>query len=101
MNTRAILILTAVLLIGVLVTIGLVSQSTSDTKTESSKAAEGATGLGAKSIKRARASQSQPPTVNVEEFLQAADGGNFDPSQIRELTPKQAELRSRSSRGLC
>ncbi len=66
MNTRAILIPTAILLFGVLVTIGLVSKSTSDTKTDSSKAAEGATGLGAKSIKLAPAAQSRPPTVDVE-----------------------------------
>ena len=62
MNTRSFLIPTAILLFGVSVTIGLLSQSTSDTKTDSSKAAEGATGLGAK---RARAAQSKPPTVNV------------------------------------
>jgi len=77
MNTRAILIPTAILLFGVLVTIGLVSQSTSDTKR----------------IKLARASQSKPPTVDVEKRelqpaaveksdLQPAAGEKFDPSEI-------------------
>jgi hypothetical protein len=75
--------LVAILLFGVLVTIGLVSQSTSDTKTDSSKAAEGATGLGAKSIKLAPATQSKPPTVDVEKKeLQPAAGEKFDPSEI-------------------
>ena len=85
MNTRSILILAAILLFGVLVTMGLVSQSTSDTKTDSSKAAEGATGLGAKRIRPARATQSKPPTVKVEKRdLQPAAREKFDPSKIRQ-----------------
>ncbi len=93
MNTRSFLIPTAILLFGVLVTIGLVSQSTSDTKTDSSKAAEGATGLGAKSIKLARATQSQPPTVDVEKSdLQLAAGEEVESSEIREIRQALSEL---------
>jgi hypothetical protein len=92
MNTRAILILTAILLFGVLVTMGLVSQSTSDTKTDSSKTAEGATGLGAK---RARAAQSKPPTVNVEKSdSQPAAGEKVEASEIREIRQALSELQA-------
>jgi len=93
MNTRSILILTAILLFGVLVTIGLVSQSTSNTKTDSSRAAEGATGLGAKSIKLAPDTQSQPPTVNVEKSdLQPVPGEKVESSEIREIRQALSEL---------
>ena len=85
MNTRSILILTAILLFGVLVTIGLVNQSTSNTKTDSSKAAEGATVLGAKRIRPARATQSKPPTVDVKKRdSQPGAREKFDPSEIRK-----------------
>ena len=93
LKTRAILILAAILLFGVLVTIGLVSKSTSDTKTDSSKAAEGATELGAKSIKLAPATQSKPPTVNVEKSdLQPVAGEEVESSEIREIRQALSEL---------
>ena len=80
MNTRSILILTAILVFGVSVTMVLLSQSTSDTK-----AAEGATGLAAKRTKRARDTQSKPPTVDVKKRdSQPAAGEKFDPSEIRQ-----------------
>jgi hypothetical protein len=86
MNTRSFLILTAILFFGVLVTIGLVSQSTSDTRTDSSKAAEGATELGAKSINRTTATQSKPPTAKVEKSdLPPAAGEEVESSEIREI----------------
>ena len=85
MNTRSFLILTAILVFGVLVTMGLVSQSTSDTKTDSPKAAEGATVLGAKRIRPARTTQSKPPTVDVKKRdSQPAAREKFDPSVIRK-----------------
>lgn len=88
MNTRSFLILTAILVFGVFVTMVLVSQSTSDTKTDSSKAAEGATGLGAKRwprIRPARATQSKPPTVVLKKRdSQPAAREKFDPSEIRQ-----------------
>jgi hypothetical protein len=69
MKTRSLLILTAILLFGVLVTIGLVSQSTSIKK----------------SIKPPLATQSKPPTVNVEKSdSKPAAGEKFDPSEIRQ-----------------
>lgn len=69
MKTRSFLILTAILPLGVLVTIGLVSQSTSIKK----------------SIKLPPANQSKPPTVNMEKSdLQPAAGEKFDPSEIRQ-----------------
>ena len=103
MTTRSFLILTAILLVGVLVRIGLVSQSTSDTKTDSSNAAEGATELGAKSIKLAPDTQSKPPTVIVEksDLLPAAvekrvsqpvAGEKDESSEIREIRQALSEL---------
>ena len=69
MNTRSILILTAILLFGVLVTIGLVSQSTSIKK----------------SIKPPLATMSKPPTVNVEKRdLLPAAGEKVESSEIRQ-----------------
>jgi hypothetical protein len=95
MNTRSFLIPTAILLFGVSVTMALVSQSTSETKTDSSKAAEGATGLGDKSIKPARATQSKPTTVNVEKSdLQPAAGEKVESSEIREIRQALSELQA-------
>ncbi|PHX58043.1 MAG: hypothetical protein CK553_01365 [Opitutia bacterium] len=69
MNTRSILILTAILPLGVLVTIGLVSQSTSIKK----------------SIKLPPATQSKPPTVNMEKRdLLPAAGEKAESSEIRQ-----------------
>jgi hypothetical protein len=69
MNIRSILILTAILLLGVLVTIGLVSQSTSIKK----------------SIKPPPATMSKPPTVNVEKRdLLPAAGEKVECSEIRQ-----------------
>lgn len=69
MKTRSILILTAILLLGVVVTIGLVSQSTSIKK----------------SIKLPRAAQSKPPTVNMEKRdLLPAAGEKAESSEIRK-----------------
>jgi len=77
MNTRSFLILTAILLFGVSVTMVLVSQSTSDTK----------------SIKLAPATQSQPPTVNVEKSdLQPAAGEKVESSEIRAIRQALSEL---------
>ena len=69
MNTRSFLILTAILVFGVLVTIGLVSQSTSIKK----------------SIKPPPATMSKPPTVNVEKRdLLPAAGEKVESSEIRQ-----------------
>ena len=69
MKTRSLLILTAILLFGVLVTIGLVSQSTSIKK----------------SIKPPLATQSKPPTVNMEKRdLLPAAGEKAESSEIRQ-----------------
>jgi hypothetical protein len=69
MKTRSILILTAILVFGVLVTIGLVSQSTSIKK----------------SIKLPPATQSKPPTVNMEKRdLLPAAGEKAESSEIRQ-----------------
>ena len=76
-NTRSFLILTAILLFGVSVTMVLVRQSTSDTK----------------SIKLAPATQSQPPTVNVEKSdLQPAAGEKDESSEIRAIRQALSEL---------
>jgi len=113
MNTRSILILTAILLFGVLVTTGLVLKSTSDTKTDSSKVTEGAaeggakingTELGANSIKLAPASQDKPPTVNVKKsdlkpkigpyklrpLNKPAPGEELDPSEFKQAISEVA-----------
>jgi len=77
MNTRSFLILTAILLFGVSVTMVLVSQSTSDTK----------------SIKLAPATQSKPPTVDVEKKeLQPAAEEKVESSEIREIRQALSEL---------
>ena len=69
MNTRSFLMLTAILVFGVLVTIGLVSQSTSIKK----------------SIKPPPATMSKPPTVNVEKRdLLPAAGEKVESSEIRQ-----------------
>ena len=95
MKTRSILILTVILVFGVLVTMVLVSQSTSDTKTDSSNAAEGATGLGAKRTKPARDTQSKPPTVNVKKRdLQPVAGEKVESSEIREIRQAFSELQA-------
>ena len=80
MSTRSflILILTAILLVGVLVKMGLASQSTSDTRR----------------IELAPATQSQPPTVKVEKSdLQPAAGEKFDPSEIRQALSELLALK--------
>ena len=69
MKTRSILILTAIVPLAVLVTIGLVSQSTSIKK----------------SIKLPPATQSKPPTVNMEKRdLLPAAGEKAESSEIRQ-----------------
>ena len=69
MKIRSILILTAILPLAVLVTIGLVSQSTSIKK----------------SIKLPPATQSKPPTVNMEKRdLLPAAGEKAESSEIRQ-----------------
>ena len=69
MKTRSILILTAIVPLAVLVTIGLVSQSTSIKK----------------SIKLPPATQSKPPTVNIEKRdLLPAAGEKAESSEIRQ-----------------
>ena len=69
MSTRSFLILPAILFFGVLVTIGLVSQSTSIKK----------------SIKLPPATQSKPPTVNMEKRdLLPAAGEKAESSEIRQ-----------------
>ena len=69
MKIRSILILTAILPLAVLVTIGLVSQSTSIKK----------------SIKLPQATQSKPPTVNMEKRdLLPAAGEKVESSEIRQ-----------------
>ena len=69
MKTRSILILTAIVPLAVLVTIGLVSQSTSIKK----------------SIKLPLATQSKPPTVNMEKRdLLPAAGEKAESSEIRQ-----------------
>ena len=104
MNTRSILILTAILLFGVLVTTGLVLKSTSDTKTDSSRVTEGAaevngTELGANSIKLAPASQDKPPTVNVKKSdLQPATGEKLDPSQFKQALSEVEALKDNAER---
>ena len=78
MKIRSILILTAILPLAVLVTIGLVSQSTSIKK----------------SIKLPPATQSKPPTVVVEKSdLQPAAGEKFDPSEIRQALSELLALK--------
>jgi hypothetical protein len=77
MNTRSILILTAILPLAVLVTIGLVSQSTSIKK----------------SIKLPPATQSKPPTVNVENRTYCLPLG-------RMLSPQRSDGRSPNYRPL-
>ena len=69
MSTRSFLILTAILPLAVLVTIGVVSQSTSIKK----------------SIKLPPATQSKPPTVNMEKRdLLPAAGEKAESSEIRQ-----------------
>ena len=69
MKTRSILILTAIVPLAVLVTIGLVSQSTSIKK----------------SIKPPLATMSKPPTVNIEKRdLLPAAGEKAESSEIRQ-----------------
>ena len=82
MKTRSLLILTAILLFGVLVTIGLVSQSTSIKK----------------SIKPPPlATQSKPPTVNAEKSdSKPAAGEKFDPSEIRQALAELQALQKGS-----
>ena len=81
MKARSILILTAILLFGVLVTIGLVSQSTSIKK----------------SIKPPPATQSKPSTVNVEKSdPKPAAGEKFDPSEIRQALAELQALQKGS-----
>jgi len=81
MKTHSILILTAVLLFGVLVTIGLVSQSTSIKK----------------SIKPPLATQSKPPTVNVEKKdLLPATGEKVEFSEIRQALSELQALQKGS-----
>ena len=78
MKIRSILILTAILPLAVLVTIGLVSQSTSIKK----------------SIKLPPATQSKPPTMNMEKRdLQPAVGEKFDPSEIRQALSELLALK--------
>ena len=78
MKIRSILILTAILPLAVLVTIGLVSQSTSIKK----------------SIKLPLATQSKPPTVNMEKRdLLPAVGEKFDPSEIRQALSELLALK--------
>ena len=78
MKIRSILILTAILPLAVLVTIGLVSQSTSIKK----------------SIKLPPATQSKPPTVNMEKRdLLPAVGEKFDPSEIRQALSELLALK--------
>jgi len=81
MKTRSILILTAILPLGVLVTIGLVSQSTSIKK----------------SIKPPLATQSKPPTVSVEKKdLLPATGEKVESSEIRQALSELQALQKGS-----
>ena len=71
----------------------VLSPSSAFGETDSSKAAEGATGLGAKRTKPARATQSKPPTVDVKKSdSQPAAGEKGESSEIQEIRQALSEL---------